>query len=87
MNWHTGEYERGVSVYPAKLNDDGAAEFDYTNFWVVGDYAALEGRCVWVVTGKRVGTGYDEEPVLMPSTVVARQISIAVSVYEEARKW
>ena len=60
-NHATGDEEEGISVYPAVLVDDGVqlAPDVKTCPKLVG-----QGRLVFCVTGKEVGTGSDGEPVL-----------------------
>ena len=75
-NWGTGERERGVSVYPAKIID-GVVHLDLSdpNLILWGSHL-LEGRYVWPVTGKEVCKGSDGEPVLQG--VVARYLPVAI---------
>ncbi len=79
MNWTTGEYERGTSVYPAKFVADGVVGLDFEDDemrrWDI-DHEAMEGRLWWPVTGKEVCRGSDGEPVLQPSSVTARPFAI-----------
>lgn len=79
MNWGNGTYERGISAYPAVLVG-GVADFDWDDpdmQW--GDMAALEGRLVFVVTGREVCKGSDGEPVLQG--VICRPFAISPLVY------
>ena len=85
MNWTTGKYERGTSVYPAKLADDGGLELDWDDRWMYWhDYSeGLKGRLFWAGTGTEICRGTDGEPVLRCSSVVARQIPISISVHKD----
>jgi len=67
INFHTGETERGLSVYRAEMVSDGVVRLaeDDNLVWDVHDYAEmLEGRLVFAVTGKEVGKGSDGEPLI-----------------------
>lgn len=68
INFATGEYERGLSVYNARLETDGSVSLivnDENLVWTAEDCAdRLEGRLAFVVTGKEVGRGSDSEPLL-----------------------
>lgn len=85
MNFHTGCYERGTSVYPAIAND-GVVTIDWDHdMWdrCNPDMSALHGRFVWPVTGYEICKGHDGEPVLRSSSVVARPLAIGSFVYQE----
>lgn len=58
-NAMTRVVERGVSVYRARLVDGVVSLADEISSQLYG-----EGRCVFPVTGKVVGYGSDDEPVL-----------------------
>ncbi len=83
MNWTTGEYERGTSVYPGKFNDRGMIELDWDDpdmdRWDV-DSELLDGKLWWPVTGKEICRGSDGEPVLQCSSVVARPYALSVDI-------
>ena len=57
----TGDKEKGVSVYPAIL-EDGVVRLEGSDFDIPGQ--VLAGRCVFAVTGTVNGMGSDGEPVL-----------------------
>lgn len=82
MNWYRGEYERGTSVYPAKMLEHGSACLDFDDDYMVWhDYSeGLRDRLLWVVTGHEICKGTDGEPVLRCSSVVARPIPLCLSV-------
>jgi hypothetical protein len=67
LNHATHEYERGVSVYRATL-DNGIVSLinDPALFWTVAEsIEALHGRMIFPVTGKeQYSLGSDGEPVL-----------------------
>lgn len=68
INFHTGDTEKGMSVYPAKLTADGhVALADDDRLRLTPDDCAevLNGRLAFVVTGKEVGMGSDGEPLLV----------------------
>lgn len=76
LNWHTGEYERGISVYNAILRDDRVR---VTPEWICDVYDATDifkDRIVFALTGKEVGTGSDGEPLLAPSSITVRGFSV-----------
>jgi hypothetical protein len=85
MNWASGEYERGTSVYPARFASDGSVELDVDDLEMIWhDYSeGLSDRLFWVVTGHEICKGNDGEPVLRCSSIVARPVAIAVSVHRE----
>lgn len=58
-NAMTGEQEKGVSVYRAKIVD-GVVKLDD---WISSQLSG-QGRLVFPVVGEVVGTGSDGEPVL-----------------------
>ena len=59
-NWSTHEDEDGLSVYPAILDASGAVHIAPST-----DVCPLvEGRLAFPVTGREVGKGSDDEPVL-----------------------
>lgn len=70
INHVTGERERGLSVYNARIEPDGTISLiadDYSmKAGVTAEACAssLSGRLCFVVTGKVVGQGSDGEPVL-----------------------
>lgn len=89
MNFHTGEYEKGLSVYRGRLNADKTVSL-IADDWSMRDgltaeacAGALVGRLAFVVTGKVVGQGSDGEPLLvgvrlLPYAIAADSIPIAV---------
>lgn len=85
FNFSTGKYERGISVYPARI-ENGSVRLDETQFrWLYitmadmidenGD-SLFKGRCVFALTGKEAGKGSDGEPVLMPSSIRVLPLTI-----------
>ncbi|HET9280356.1 MAG TPA: hypothetical protein VFR24_00140 [Candidatus Angelobacter sp.] len=58
-NFATGEYEKGVSVYPARLIDGIVYLSDEMEVC-----RAVIGRLAFSVTGRLIGSGSDGEPVL-----------------------
>ena len=68
MNFYTGELEKGLSVYNARLEPDGTVSLigdDWSLTLSSWDcVGALAGRLAFAVTGKVVGQGSDGEPVL-----------------------
>jgi len=74
MNWSSGEYESGISVYMATINDNGSAsvhpayKLDVEEAWE----NHFKGRVQYALTGKVIAKGSDGEPVLMPSSIVIR---------------
>ena len=67
INFHTGDREKGLSVYPARLTSDGYAELSDDGLVLTAEDCAedINGRLAFVLTGKEVGTGSDGEPVLV----------------------
>jgi hypothetical protein len=64
-NYSTRDYERGVSVCPARLNPDLTVSLlldECDPSWF--DQLRGQGRLVFPVTGRAVGLGSDGEPVL-----------------------
>jgi hypothetical protein len=69
FNHSTRKKERGLSVYNARMEEDGMVSL------IVDDptlklnplkcAAQLLGRLVWIVTGREVGKGSDGEPLLV----------------------
>lgn len=79
-NYATLELERGVSVYPARFNADGAVTLDIDDaLTTFTGWSELQYRAVWAVTGREICRGTDGEPVLQG--VVARPYAIAADVY------
>lgn len=80
LNWATGEYEKGISVYPAHLNDDGIVEVDagwygdIWNGWDTDSDNSYKHRAQYVLTGKVIAEGSDGEPVLQVSSIVVRGV-------------
>lgn len=67
LNHSTGEYEAGVSVYPATLQD-GVARLQGEDFDI--PISGIYGRLTFIVTGTVVGIGSDGEPVLRRLTAL-----------------
>jgi len=92
FNFSTGKYEKGISVYPAKIAD-GVVELDdsqYRWMWVrINDMrdddgvSLFNGRCVFVLTGKEIAKGSDGEPVLQPSSIRILPYSVALHKIQE----
>lgn len=76
MNWGTGEYERGISVYPAIIKADGLVSpaGDWIDEIETNWDKFFSDRVQYVVTGKVIAEGSDGEPVLMTSSVVIRGV-------------
>jgi hypothetical protein len=65
QNHHTGEDEIGVSVCPARMNDDGTVSLllaDCDPIW--WEQMNGQGRLTFPVTGTVIGYGSDDEPLL-----------------------
>ena len=82
INWATGDYERGVSVYPGKIVDgvvypDGDYWEDEIEYYCRPGNA-LADRRVWILTGKLAGEGNDGEPVIQ--SPVARKLPVCVGL-------
>ncbi len=77
LNFRTGAYERGLSVYRAELRDGVVCLDDF----IPNAYAEeLRGRLVWAVTGREVAEGSDGEPILRGVKLVKAPIAISVKV-------
>lgn len=76
MNWGTGEYERGISVYPATLKaEDLVAPADEWIDEIQSHWDEFfSERTQYVVSGKVIAEGSDGEPVLQTSSVVIRGV-------------
>lgn len=74
LNWSTGEYERGISVYPAQLKYGKVYVADDWLHEVQGSWDVFCERTQYVLTGRYNTTGSDGEPVLIPSSIVVRGI-------------
>ena len=74
MNWSTGEYERGISVYPASLIDGTAIPDSDWLLDIERAWDLLKDRTRYVLTGRVSGEGADGEPVLVPSSIVVRGV-------------
>ena len=85
FDFSRGEYEKGISVYPAQIKD-GLVTLDQSQMRFLyvtmadmidenGD-SMLSGRCVFALTGKEVGKGADGEPLLMPSSIRVLPLTI-----------
>ena len=73
FNWHTGEYEKGISVYPAKLENNVCVASDgWTSEICIYWDNIFSERNQYVLTGKTTGIGSDGEPLLVPSTIKIR---------------
>lgn len=71
-NYLTGEFERGVSVYDATWNMvTGAYERSGGLDGAMINYM-IKGAPVYLVTGERVGTGSDGEPIIRNASVLKR---------------
>lgn len=74
FNWHTGEYEKGISVYPAELIDNichPSKEWS-SEICIYWDHIFSE-RNQYILTGKtNDNAGSDGEPLLVPSTIKIR---------------
>lgn len=71
-NWATGGREQGVSVYEASINAENGG-VDLTGDTLPGALweKAASGAPVFLVSGQRVGTGSDNEPLIFKPKVVA----------------
>ncbi len=68
INFHTGDIEKGLSVYPAEFTSDGyvaLADDDRLTLTAHDCADILKGRIAFVLTGKEVGRGSDGEPLLV----------------------
>jgi len=92
FNFSTGEYEKGISVYPAKITDHGVTLDDsqYRFMWVrINDMvdddgvSLFNGRCVFVLTGKEVAKGSDGEPLLQPSSIRVLPYTVVLHKIQE----
>lgn len=88
-NWATGEYERGISVYPAVLDNDVVHihedwQSDIERY-LEGE-PVFTGRCVFVLTGKETAKGSDGEPLLQPSSIRVLPYTVALDHIQQAVK-
>jgi hypothetical protein len=92
FNFATGEYEKGISVYPAKITEDGVVldDSEYRWMWIrINDMrdndgvSLFNGRCVFVLTGKEVAKGSDGEPLLRPSSIRVLPYTVAFDKIRE----
>lgn len=74
LNWSTGEYEKGISVYPAILRDGKAYIDENWLYDVALHWGVFRERTQYVLTGKHTNIGSDGEPVLHPSSIVIRGV-------------
>lgn len=81
MNWHTGEYERGISVYPAFLVGGMVRPISEWMDDIHGAWDSLKDRTRYVLTGRVVGEGSDGEPLLALSTIVIRGVESPHLIY------
>ena len=69
LNHATRKKERGLSVYNARLEEDGTVSLIVNDPTLkrnpLESAAQLRGRLVWVVTGREVAVGADGEPLLV----------------------
>lgn len=69
MNHATGQMEKGLSVYNARLEDDGTVSLiaeDWSLSLTAKDCAgSLQGRLAFVVTGEEIAQGSDGEPLIL----------------------
>ena len=63
-NWASGEYERGVSVYRARYNVNTGTYQPFGALPGAEIAHLLRGSQILLVTGDKVGTGSDGEPLL-----------------------
>ncbi len=80
LNWATGDYERGTSVYPAEIIDGCASILKNWHEEIKDSYERLKDRNIWVLTGKHLCEGSDGEPVLQTSSIVARKLPVSLDV-------
>lgn len=87
INFHTGEVEKGISVYPARLTQDGYAVLADDDLILTAQDCAetLNGRLVFVLTGKEVARGSDGEPVLVGVKLLPYAVDIN-SIPKEIRR-
>lgn len=70
-NWASGEYERGVSVYRAHYNINTGTYQPFGALPGAEIAHLLRGSKIWLVTGDKVGTGSDGEPLLSNIKIIA----------------
>jgi len=76
INHETGKRERGISVYRATITDGFVvlAEEPDTNL-------KDQGRLCFAVTGREVGIGSDDEPLLVGVSVLTLPIHLSARRY------
>lgn len=72
MNHATGEFEQGLSVYPATIDAALTVRLDDD----VDVYPECEDRFAFPVTGRVVGTGSDGEPLLKGVRVLPYPLAV-----------
>ena len=76
LNHNTGIYEKGISVYPARLSEDEYVFIEpvwmseVERCW----YGIYRDRVQYVLTGRVCGQGSDGEPLLQPSSITVRGV-------------
>jgi len=70
-NWASGEYERGVSVYRARYNVNTGTYQPFGALPGAEIAHLLRGSKILLVTGDKVGTGSDGEPLLSNVRIIA----------------
>lgn len=63
-NWASGKYEDGVSVYRARYNVSTGTYQAWGALPGAEIAHLMRGSKIWLVTGDKVGTGSDGEPLL-----------------------
>jgi hypothetical protein len=64
FNYMDNEKEKGVSVYEAKIADDGSFRIVNANHLMEATYLQVQERPIYVLSGKEIGRGADGEPVI-----------------------
>lgn len=70
-NWASGEYERGVSVYRARYSVNTGTYQPFGALPGAEIAHLMQGSKILLVTGDKVGTGSDGEPLLANVIIIA----------------
>lgn len=81
-HWQSSIKEKGVSVYTGAKNittdsvvfNEQAGRDGYPEIPVAARVSAEQGRPIYIVTGKKVGYGSDNEPVLRDVKIITRVV-------------